>query len=171
MYVPRTYLWQLLCNVSPHKHSFQVDPEVLDYEPIFNVSEVLESFCTHRAISFLKGALYLQPNSIVTYLTGMQACTPMLNYKSMFQLPMGINTNKAIISWQNIQGVVYAHIHTIEVAAKLFCQICHSEVQHKHSTALFIMWNHRKTGLLACTSTSNACLQHITAALVEILSA
>jgi len=94
-HVPRTYLWQLFCNVSPHKHSFQVDPEVLDYEPIFNVSEVLESFCTHRAISFLKGALYLQPNSIVTYLTGMQACTPMLNYKSMFQLPMGINTNKA----------------------------------------------------------------------------
>ena len=31
------------------------------------------------------------------------------------------------------------------------------------------MWNHRKTGPLACTSTSNACLQHITAALVEIL--
>ena len=42
-----------------------------------------------------------------------------------------------IISWTNIQGLIYAHTHTLKVAAKLFCQICRSEVQLKYSTVFF----------------------------------
>ena len=34
-----THLWQLLCNVSSHKYSLQVDPEVLHNQP------VLEDLC------------------------------------------------------------------------------------------------------------------------------
>jgi len=30
------YLWQLLSNVSSHKHSLQVDPEILHHQPVLN---------------------------------------------------------------------------------------------------------------------------------------
>ena len=31
-----SYLWQLFGYISPHKHSLQVDPEVLHCEPVLN---------------------------------------------------------------------------------------------------------------------------------------
>lgn len=91
-HVPRTYLWQLLCNVSPHKHSFQVDPEVLDYKPIFNDVRGVGELLHPQGNLFLEGSIVPATQHIVTSSTGMHACTPMLNYKSMFQLPMWVST-------------------------------------------------------------------------------
>ena len=30
------YLWQLLCNIASHEDSFEVDPQILNLEEVFN---------------------------------------------------------------------------------------------------------------------------------------
>ena len=107
-HVPRTYLWQLLCNVSPHKHSFQVDPEVLDYEPIFNEVRGVGELLHPQGNLFLEGSIVPATQHIVTSSTGMHTCTPMLNYKSMFQLPMWVSTSIRCLFTTSLRGASIA---------------------------------------------------------------
>ena len=69
------YLWQLLCDVSSHKHCFQIHPQVLHRHPVVNNVRGVGQLLDPRRYVLLEGSIVPETERELTVKKHNVRCT------------------------------------------------------------------------------------------------